>query len=110
MLLFAMTTLVWFFLANSFAKQGPFRTDTFLIPEFLIKFSEIDKTFLSLGRYFNPLVSTKTGVFIFLYFNFLAIKSIPGKLNAITKRSNFSSKRSLENFLNFNLLGSLIKY
>ena len=45
---------------------------------------------------------------IFLCLNFLAIKSIPGKLKAITKRSNFSSKRSLENFLNFNLLGSLI--
>ena len=41
MLLFAMTTLVWFFLANSFAKQGPFKTDTFFTPEFLIKFSEI---------------------------------------------------------------------
>ena len=35
-------------------------------------------------------------------------KTIDNKLNAITKRSNFSSKRSLENFLNFNLLGSLI--
>ena len=44
------------------------KTDTLLIPEFLFRFSDIDKIFLLLDKYFNPLVRTKTGVLIFLSF------------------------------------------
>ena len=56
--------------------------------------------------YFNPLVKIRIGVFIRRSLSSLPIKSIPGRLKAITIKSNFSLNMFLEKILNFNFLGS----
>ena len=67
---------------------------------FFLSCSEIVKILFVFFSYFKPFVRTNIGVFILRFFNCLPIKSMPERLKAITIKSNFSFKRSLENFLN----------
>ena len=108
MFLLAIITLVWFFLANSLAKQGPFKTDTFSLGIFFKRVWEIVVIFLFFFSYLRPFVRTKTGDFTLYFFNSLPTKLIPDKLNAITIRSYFSRNNFLEYFLNISFFERLI--
>ena len=59
----AIITLVWLFLTNSFAKQGPFKTDTLNLGLFFKRVWEIVVIFLFLLSYLRPFVRIKIGDF-----------------------------------------------
>ena len=106
--LLATITLVCFLFESSFAKQGPFKTETFI---FLLVFfisSEIVKIFCFFFSYFKPLVRIRIGLLIFDFLNSSLIKFIPDKLNATTTKSYLFFNRSVEYFLYFSLFGKFI--
>ncbi len=85
--LFATITLVCFLFESSFAKQGPFKTETFIFLFVFFISSEIVKIFCFFFSYFKPLVRIRIGLLILDFLNSSLIKFIPDKLNATTIKS-----------------------
>ena len=94
------------FLANSFAKHGPFKTEIF---KFLLYFfNKLDIEIKFLPSNLRPFVNTKIGDLFLTFERFFPIKSIPIELTAITIKSHLRFKISLENLFIFNFFGKFI--
>ena len=106
MFIFATTVKLLTFLANSFAKHGPFKTEIF---KFLLYFfNKLDIEIKFLPSNLRPFVNTKMGDLFLIFDKFFPIKSIPIELTAITIKSHLRFKMSLENLFIFNFFGKFI--